>query len=474
MTMVPPINEASGQIGSPLRLRTLRQRLLLILAAMLSASVLVSTAFAFWHAAGKVQVELHAALIVGEQIVTDAVRELETVPNPYQVLPSLIERFSGGRHLRVALKDETGHDVVSSRLAMPEEPAPEWVYRFMAGETETTNVALPGRVKGYSSVFIEADPRNEVQEFWEELRHGLVVLVVLAMLEVGVIYWMLGSELKPLAELSRAFTKIAGGDFSVRLSDAASGDLTTVSRGFNEMAIRLELSEEMKTRLQEQLSNAQEEERAELARDLHDEIGPLLFSVSLDAAELQRALGEHAGHDVKDRLEHIREAIRLSQKSVLEILGRLRTGTVEDLGLAAAIASLVEFWRARHPSLVVRTTIPDEGVGVALDAIVYRVVQESLSNALRHGTPSSIDVEIAQDLGGKTRVTVTDDGGGLKSQKAGNGITGMRERVSSRNGMLSITTRRDGRGTVVHAEFPPISVAQAQTQKTLQMIDVML
>ena len=444
---------------APFPARTLRQRLLLLLALMLAASVVVKTSLAFWHAAGKVQTELTAALVVGEQIVADAVRELENVPNPYQMMPSVIERFSGGRHLRIALLDDVGKEVVSSRLAMPEEPAPEWVYNFLAGETEIATIKLPSSIKGYSSFYIEADPRNEVQEFWEELRHGLVVLVLLAVVELSVIYFVLGWELRPLGKLSRAFGSIASGDFSVRLTDAASGDLTTVNRGFNEMAARLEQSEEMKTVLQEQLASAQDEERADLARDLHDEIGPLLFSVSLDAAELQRALGETGSPDVKDRIEHIREAIRLSQKSVLEILGRLRTGTVEDLGLAAAIARLVEFWKARYPTLAVSSVIPEDGVGVALDAIVYRVVQESLSNAVRHGRPSTIEIVVRQEEGGRTEVVVTDDGGGLRTQKAGHGITGMRERVLSRDGTLTIANRSDGRGTMVRADFPPLSTS---------------
>lgn len=434
--------------------RTLRVRLLLMLGALLTASVLISTALAFWHAAGKVQVELRAALVVGEQIIKDAVRELETVSNPFIELPQVIDRFNGGRHLRVALVDSDGRETHSSRLAMPDDPAPDWVNAIMAGETEIAEVPLPERVRGFSKIHIEADPRNEVQEFWEELSHNIVVLIVLAVLEIGLIYWMLGWELRPLDDLNRAFVTMAGGDFSVRLGGAASSDLSAVNHGFNDMAQRLSKAEETKFGLQEQLANAQEEERAELARDLHDEIGPLLFSVSLDAAEVQRLLGEGGDRLVRERLDHIREAVRLSQKSVLDILGRLRTGSVEDLGLQAAIQSLIDFWKARHPALNITTKIPDDGVGVSLDAIVYRVVQESLSNALKHGKPTTIGIEIERHDDGRVRVSVTDDGGGLTSNKAGNGMTGMRQRVESRNGTLHIANRTDRAGVRVLADFP--------------------
>ena len=68
----------------------------------------VGTVLAYWRATNKVQTELHAALIVGEQMLDDAVKELERSPSPYQLIPSVIERFSGGRHLSVALLDSEG------------------------------------------------------------------------------------------------------------------------------------------------------------------------------------------------------------------------------------------------------------------------------------------------------------------------------------------------------------------------------
>ena len=433
---------------------TLRHRLLLLVALVLASSVAVGTVLAYWRATTKVQTELHAALIVGEQIVTDAVKELDRAPNPYQLIPSVIERFSGGRHLRVALMDREGREIAVSRLAMPDDPAPEWIYAALRGNPETARVALPDKIHGYGSFLIEADPRNEVQEFWEELRYGLFVLAALAVLVLAAIYWTLGYELRPLNDLRNAFTKIAAGDFTVRLADAGSGDLTIVNHGFNEMAARLEQSEDANTRLQIQLANAQDEERTQLARDLHDEIGPLLFSLGLDAAAVQQALGDTASREVQERLEQIREAVRISQRTVLDILGRLRTGSVEDLGLYAAITRLIEFWHSRHPHLEMDVDVPENGVGIDLDAIVYRVVQESFSNAVRHGATSRVEISVVTKPDGSVEVTVVDDGGGLKSLKAGHGITGMRERVASRNGTLSVGNRPDGKGTLVHAVFP--------------------
>lgn len=433
---------------------TLRQRLLFLVMVVLGVSLVIGAAITYWRAASKVQTELHAAFVVGQQVLVDAAKEIDRAPNPFQQLHNVIERFSGGRHLKVSLIDASGNVAMSSRLAQPEDPAPEWFYTLLGSETESVSVALPQKVSGYTSFLIETISRNEVHEFWEDLVSSLLVMAILGTLVLALIYWTMGRELLPLVALNQAFKHISDGNFHSRLNVAGPKDLQLVSVGFNQMAERLEHMEAVADRLHNQLESVQEEERAELARDLHDEIGPLLFSVGIDTASVQKALGESASHDVVERLESIREAVSLSQKHVLQILGRLRSGSVEDLGLDGAIQRLIDFWRMRQPHLEFSAEIPDTSFGADLDTVIFRVVQESVSNAVRHGQPTHIDIIILQRPDGSTSVTVVDDGGGLKSDKPGNGQTGMRERVTTRNGTLVIRNRNDGRGTLVTADFP--------------------
>lgn len=418
----------------------------------------------YWRSAGKIRTELHSAFVVGKQVLKDAVQELQQSPKPYQQLPSVIDRFSGGRHLRVSLLDSQGSRIAESRLEIPKEPAPDWFYRLLGGPHEVASIPVPNNLHGYSAFLVEADPRNEVQEVWEDLGGSLIVVSVLSGLVSVLIYWTVGRELRPLTQLSYALSRVAKRDFSMRLAEEGPRDLRVVSEGFNHMAAQLEEAEASKTLLEEQLSSVQDEERAELARDLHDEIGPLLFSVGLDTAAVQKSLGEDPGNDVVERLESIREAVSLSQKRVLQILGRLRSGTVEDLGLEAAINRLIEFWTSRRPALSVHASVPEDGVGSELDPVIYRIVQESMSNAVRHGDTSIIDIVVERDTVKGVHVSVCDDGGGLKSTRAGHGLTGMRERVASRRGMFTIANRGDGKGVLVEARFP-ISV-EATTAQT--------
>ncbi len=430
---------------------SLRQRLLLNVALVLAFSFVAGVLTSYWNSAEKIETELHSAFVVGEQVLEDAVNALDGSPNPYRSLIGIIEQFNSGRHLKVSILDTNGERVVQSHLEMPDKPAPEWFYKLLAGRSESARVPVPPSIRGYSAFLIETDARNEVQEVWEDLGNSLFLIGIVGGLVCALIYWTVGRELKPLEQLSRALSLAAERDFSTRLEEKGPQDLRAVTRVFNHMAAQLEKAEASKNLLEEQLSMVQEEERAELARDLHDEIGPLLFSVGLDAAAVQASVGDKKS-DINHRLDTIREAISLSQRRVLQILGRLRTGTVEDLGLEAAVQRLVDFWATRKPGLTVNTQIPEGGVNADLDPVVYRIIQESISNAVRHGKTTVIEVKVTID-DGDVHVRVVDDGGGLKSNRAGYGLTGMRERVASRRGIFHVGNRADGKGTVVEARF---------------------
>ncbi|MBS0232136.1 MAG: HAMP domain-containing protein [Proteobacteria bacterium] len=444
---------------------SLRQRLLLDVALVLAFSLVVGALTSYWNSAKKIQTELHSAFVVGEQVLKDAVNALNGSPDPYRSLIGIIEQFNDGRHLKVSILDDSGQRVVQSHLEMPDDPAPEWFYKLFEVRSEATRVPVPPFIHGYSAFLIETDARNEIQEIWDDLGNSLFLIGIVGGLVCALIYWTVGRELKPLERLSRAMSVAAERDFTIRLDEKGPRDLRAVTRVFNHMTAQLEKAEASKTMLEVQLSMVQDEERAELARDLHDEIGPLLFSVGLDAAAVRTSIGDKSA-DISHRLDSIREAISLSQRRILQILGRLRTGTVEDLGLEAVVQGLVEFWTSRKPALTITTSIPEGGVNAELDPIIYRIVQESVSNAVRHGNTTSIDAVVSLD-DEMVRVRVIDDGGGLKSRRAGHGLTGMRERVVSRRGTFSVGNRAEGKGTVVEAQFPKQDL-QNNSQKTLR------
>jgi two-component system sensor histidine kinase UhpB len=268
--------------------------------------------------------------------------------------------------------------------------------------------------------------------------------------------------LRPLDRLSTALASVGSEDYAVRLQYAGPPETVRLAEGFNAMMDRLEAAQARNFRLNEQLLTLQEEERAELARDLHDEIGPFLFAVNLDVAAIEHAAGRIA--DVAERAQAIREAVEHMQCHVRAMLHRLRPASPVEAGLAPALGNLIAFWRARQPRIdfTLAMSIDENRLGDSTMAAIYRLVQEGLNNAVRHGGPRRIEIFVGAVDTGEVLVRVADNGVGLTAADVpGLGLTGMRERVERLDGTLHVGAERDGKGLVVTARLPCAATTEA-------------
>jgi len=435
---------------------SLRSRLLYSIFLTLVLTLAAGAAFTYWHAVRKIETEMQAAIAVGGRIAHNAVDDAEEAVDPPRRLELLVADFHGDRHLQASLL-VGGKVIQSSHLAVPESPAPDWFYNLFSVPPRILHVELPPVFDGHGTVTLETDSHNEVAEVWGDVRVTLAILTIFCALVLTFFYWMLGTAIRPLENLTEAFGSVGDGDYRQRVSERGPVELMRLCQGFNRMVERLARSEDQNVRLQKQLTSVQDEERADLARDLHDEIGPLLFAVDVDAVAIERLIGE-GRPAVAERAGMIREAVGHMQKHVRSILGRLRPAVLLDVGLAHAIDNLVAFWRAHNRGLSFRVDVPEEGFGEPLDSVVYRIVQESLSNAVRHGTPTLIEVEVKETAGGDILIQVRDDGGGLRpnARPGSFGLLGMRERVATLGGELEVKDRTDKRGVAVAARLPGI------------------
>jgi two-component system, NarL family, sensor histidine kinase UhpB len=434
---------------------SLRNRVLFSIFITLLVSLAAGGAFTYWHALKKIETEMSAAIAVGGRFTHNAVDDAEEPINPRRRLNLLVADFDGDRHLRAILSVD-GKAVKTSKLSQPESPAPRWFYDLLAGPPKVLNVKLPPVFDNYGSVTLQTDANNEIAEVWSDVGLTLSVLTIFCALVLAFVYWILSSAIRPLQDLTGAFARVGERDYRERVAERGPLELVRLNQGFNRMVERLARTEQQNKRLQEQLTTVQDEERADLARNLHDEIGPLLFAADVDAAAIGQ-LAQSGKHDqIPERVGIIRQAIGNMQRHVRDILGRLRPAVLLDVGLAHAIDNLVSFWRAHRPSLNFRLDVPEDSFGEQLDGTVYRIVQESLSNAVRHGNPANIEIAVKSNADGSIGIRIADDGGGLKpnGRQGGVGIIGMQERIVALGGVLEVKNRPDERGVVVTARIP--------------------
>ncbi len=223
-------------------------------------------------------------------------------------------------------------------------------------------------------------------------------------------------------------------------------EIVELTSAFNDMLDRLERERQQSVR---NSLAAQEGERHRVAQELHDEVGQSLTAVMLMLERLARAVPA----DLHDDLVDARETARASLEEVRAISSRLRPEALDDLGLRSALSALTTRF-GHHAEVTIEgdlertpTDLPPE-----TELVIYRIVQEGLTNAIRHADASRI-VLAAADGPGAALVSVVDDGRGLDGTQAGTGIQGMRERALMVGADLTLTTRPEG-GTELRLRVP--------------------
>ena len=272
---------------------------------------------------------------------------------------------------------------------------------------------------------------------------GFFVLVALNLL-------VLRRVLGPLLQLTELMSSIDPDRPGRRLSGAhpRSAEGRALVASFNAMLERLETARHQAART---ALAAQEAERLRVARELHDEIGQTLTAVTIQA---ERA-AEDDPASASIALRRVADAVRDSLDEVRRIARELRPEALDDLGLVNALIALCRRHDAQDGPVVTRrfqTALPQLPPDVEL--VIYRIAQESLTNALRHSGADSVAVSLEADAETLT-LRVVDDGRGMPSELPEDtaGVAGMRERALLVGGRLSIASRPGG-GTEVRLSIP--------------------
>ena len=211
--------------------------------------------------------------------------------------------------------------------------------------------------------------------------------------------------------------------------------------------------------LSQQYVSTQENERKALARDLHDELGQYLNAIKLDAVFLRDATAaELAGRDAASAM--ILNIDRVSEV-VASLIRQLRPVGLDELGICAALEHCVTEWRARLPGVAVDLSFSGdfERLDEARCLVLYRLVQEALTNIARHARAGRVRIDIRGANGAlpapHIEMLIEDDGRGVDRQAArgGLGLVGMRERVSALGGGIDFQSA-PGAGFKIHATLP--------------------
>jgi signal transduction histidine kinase len=330
------------------------------------------------------------------------------------------------------------------------DAAPGW-FRAADAAVEPTIRAVVYRERAIGSVTSWPDPTAAAARVWQRVRlaGGLALALTAATLLLN---WLAVTRLvAPARQIVHGLANVDAARARSPLPHFAAAEFDRIARACDDLADRLVRAEAARAELMQRLVTVQEEERQALARDLHDAFGQCLAAAGARAAAIELA-APHDREDLRADARGIEAVIASMRESLRGALARLELPDLAETGLEDALRGLVADWRGQlrsGPALHLDVVGDLADMPVTVAASLYRVAQELLTNALRHGRPSRIFLRVVRAETGARPVTLTldDDGRGDVSRTAsgtGRGLVGIRARLAALGGTLALTGTGNG------------------------------
>lgn len=431
---------------------SLHTRISLVLTAL--AASLVAVLAALWLHGTRLAIheEIEAATRVSEQLLktlTDAVAGEER-------LIAVVRPLGRIRAHELRVVDAAG--VLRYRSPAPTYKAgrsvPGWFAALLAPHFEARRLPV-----GELTLVLEPDPSRSLIDAWDELRAMAGWAAALLVLLFAAARYALDRALRPLAQVMQALDRTGAGRFDTRLPVFAPPELARLSRAFNGMADRLVAAVDDNVRLETEREVAErmharlEDERRVISRELHDELAQGITAVRALAGAIAQRSGEQPA--VHGQAQGIVAVTGEMQDGVRRILHRLRPAEA----LPVALERLLAGWQLQHEDIALEHAIELGAAPLpeALGQAVVRVVQEGLTNVVRHAGASRVELSIVRGPVGLC-LTLADNGRGRDGRPSaqagcGLGLTGMGERVAQLGGQLEFDHPAGG-GFRLTARFP--------------------
>jgi two-component system, NarL family, sensor histidine kinase UhpB len=442
--------------------RSIRLQLLVVFVVVDLLAALLSGTIAIWRARTQTRIEIAASVHLAELLVGDAAKYLSQQITAEEFLRALPTQLRSMRHVRIAVKDAAGMSMAPALTFGTREhaPAPVWFAALVAPAVEAHEVPVIVGGRPVGKVEIIGEPADEIAEVWENLLAIGSVAVLLNLTMICLLYILFGRVLDPLTALAVGLSDLQRKSYSVRLPPQPyPRELEVIVAQFNALARALEALRAENVTLNRRLIRAQDDERRRTALELHDEVGPCLFGLKVCASSIVTAaaeLPEKAGQKMSERAREIVATVEHLQAINRTMLDRLRPMALGHVPLKEILEQLVSERARQMPQVLFRLSAEGlaSGYGDSMDLTVYRCIQESTTNAIRHAQAKRVDIEICDDGAAMLKLTIRDDGRGMAvGAPAGLGIRGMQERVEGFGGRCSVESET-GRGTCVNIRIP--------------------
>lgn len=419
------------------------------------AILVLGSSVAIWQARSAVSKEIDSSLNLAAQLIK--LNFPQSQPNAVDVsawLPRFVS-LEQTRHLKIQLKEPTGQVVKftagQNRTSDTDVP-PQWFINLVSAEYPDVEQQLATTDGKQITLMIQADPIDEITEAWHESCSFFTSLLALTLVTFLAVNLVFNKAFKAIALIVDGLKAIEQGDYQQKLPEFSTQEYDDIAKTINHMTAVLATAHQENRALALHSLEIQEEERQHLSQELHDELGQSLTAIKVMAVTAKNPKADTA--QITDAIIAICDHLITVVRSMMRNLHPL---VLTELGLKATLEDLVNHWSNRSPTLLLKLNCSNDvdEMGQKITIQIYRIVQECVTNIVRHAEATQATINLDITTGKLLRLQISDNGCGceLDTLKSGFGLLGMRERINSLGGTLAIKTQ-PGQGMGITANIP--------------------
>jgi two-component system sensor histidine kinase UhpB len=349
-------------------------------------------------------------------------------------------------HLNIQLKQPSGQLLqLSTKSKFSYAPqTPQWFVWMVAKSYPTVNYPLTMQDKQTVQVIVSINALDEISEAWQETKVFLSVILLLSaglFFAVNVIFRQV---LQTVERILKNLSEIETENYQNPLPHFAITEFERIALAINHLTATLHKTQQENNRLTLHSLQIQEEQRQTLAQELHDELGQSITAIKVMAVTGKKNLSNPVDiyQSIISVCEHLVTVVRSMMKNLHPLI-------LTELGLNASLYDLTQHWQNRATglkiSLLSDETVDTIGAKVAIQ--VFRMVQEGITNAVRHSQAQQllISLIVKNEQKNTLLLCIEDNGIGceLQSLSLGFGLLGMQARVKSLNGVMQIFSAKN-------------------------------
>ncbi len=413
----------------------------------------IGGSMSIWQAREAVSKEVDSSINLALQLIKIGIGTTKIDETDWLFRLSSLEQT---RHLNIQLKKPSGEIINITHQRQPaneDELPPNWFINLVVREYPKAEYQIDTLNNYKPTLLIQANPMDEITEVWDESLSFFTILLLLILFTFLSVHLVFNKTLLAIRSIVDHLRGIEKGEYQNKLPDFSTQEYDDIATAINQMTKVLDETQEQNRALTQHSLEIQEEERQRLSQELHDEFGQ-----SLTAIKVMAVTAAHKKSDTKKITESIVEICDHLMTVVRSMMKQLHPLILTELGLKATLEDMVNHWEDRSTPTSFNLHCDDavDELDRTLIIQIFRVIQESLTNIIRHADASYVTINIEIKTKPDTLdLLITDDGKGCDMEQitSGFGLSGMEERVKLLGGSFKIQSQIE-QGMQIEVQIP--------------------